>query len=399
MEKRQKFKIGVLCAKPFPKGMASTTRIISYSKGLIQNGAEVEVYSFDRVGDDSPDPLDGEVEGVKYFLPWKYHTKKGKFCHFFIDRPHIYWGTIRKIRVSHKHQPFDYFLVSTDFISHFRFFLPQLFMMRIPMAFVIDEYPLAIRMLKDRISMWDKLRYKLYHTFFRKRIVMTKALENYYNKEISPKPTYILCTVLDEKRFEGIVRQPVDRKYICYMGNMMLTKDNVDNIVRAFSMVAHDFPDIDLHLYGTPNSEDKAFVESCISECGMKERAFIKGRVDYEAVPQILVNATLLVASQPNTKRAEGGFPTKMGEYMMSHTPMLITDVGEIGEYVHDGETTFMVPPEDSVAYAEKIRYILTHESEAYQVASNAYAYAINNFTAKGATSEIIPFLKENYKM
>ena len=126
----------------------------------------------------------------------------------------------------------------------------------------------------------------------------------------------------------------------------------------------------------------------------MSDRVFIKGRVDYNKVPQILANATILVTSQPNTKRAEGGFPTKMGEYMMSHTPMIVTDVGEIHQYVQDGHTTYMVAPEDPEAYAEKLIYILDHPDEATHVAENAYAYAIKNFSAKEVTKDLLLFLK-----
>lgn len=49
----------------------------------------------------------------------------------------------------------------------------------------------------------------------------------------------------------------VAQKYMCYMGNMMLAKDNVDNIIRAFKRICDDFPDIDLYLYGTPSEKDK----------------------------------------------------------------------------------------------------------------------------------------------
>ena len=99
---QQKFKIGILCQYSFPIGMAAAIRIISYSKGLIQNGAEVEVYSFIWRGDDSDEPLEGNIDGMKYVIPCRYRTKQGKLYHFFIDRPRIYGGTIRRIKESHK---------------------------------------------------------------------------------------------------------------------------------------------------------------------------------------------------------------------------------------------------------------------------------------------------------
>ena len=391
---QQKFKIGILSTSPFPEGMASTIRIISYSKGLIQNGADVEVYSFVWRGDDSPEPLEGDIDGMKYVIPCKFHTKRGKLYHFFIDRRNIYGGTIRRIKESHKEKPFDCMLITFDTPHNFRYFLPKIAALKIPMVFICDEYPHPIKMLKKKISWWYKIRLKFYHRYFRKRVTMTKALEDFYNFEVSPKPTYILNSVLDESRFDGIKRMSVAKPYLCYMGNMQLKKDNVDNIIRAFSFIADEFPQYDLYLYGNPNAQDRAFVEDCIKQNKMTDRVFIKGRVDYAEVPQILANATILVTSQPNTKRAEGGFPTKMAEYMMSQTPMIVTNVGEIHLYVKDGHTTYMVAPENSEAYAEKLRYILNHPDEAARVAENAYDYAIKHFTAKEVTKDMLFFLK-----
>ena len=391
---QHKFKIGILCQYAFPVGMAAATRIISYSKGLIQNGAEVEVYSFIWRGDNSDEPLEGNIDGMKYVIPCRFHTQKGKLYHFFIDRPNIYGGAIRRIKESHKEKPFDCILISFDGFHNYRYFLPKIAALKIPMVHIADEYPRPIRMLKKEISWWYKIRLQFYHRYFNKRVMMTKALENYYNNVISYKPTYILNSVLDETRFIGVKRQPVDRNYLCYMGNMQLKKDNVDNIIKAFSLIAQDYPQYDLFLYGTPKSDDRQSIENCIKQNGMSDRVFIKGRVEYSKVPQILANATILVTSQPNTKRAEGGFPTKMGEYMMSHTPMIVTDVGEIHLYVQDGNTTYMVAPENPEAYAEKLMYILNHYDEATHVAENANAYAIKNFSAKEVTKDLLSFLK-----
>lgn len=70
---------------------------------------------------------------------------------------------------------------------------------------------------------------------------MTEALQKFYDELVCEKPTYILCSILNTARFDGIVKQKVSRKYMCYMGNMMLAKDNVDNIIRAFKRVCDDF--------------------------------------------------------------------------------------------------------------------------------------------------------------
>ena len=136
-------------------------------------------------------------------------------------------------------------------------------------------------------------------------------------------------------------------------------------------------------------------VEQAIREHKLEEKVFIKGRVDFDKVPQILTNASLLVTSQPITKRAQGGFPTKMAEYMMSGTPMLVTNVGEIYKYIQNGVTAYMVEPCDPDAYSQKLRYILSHPAEAEQVAQRAYEYATANFCSKPVTNKLIKFLTQ----
>lgn len=104
------------------------------------------------------------------------------------------------------------------------------------------------------------------------------------------------------------------------------------------------------------------------------------------------------MTSQPVTKRAAGGFPTKLAEYMMSHTPAIVTNVGEIHCYVQDNNTVYLVDPCDDVAYAEKMRYILSHPQEAKEVAGRAYDYAIANFGSKEVTKNLLIFLTIHYR-
>jgi glycosyltransferase involved in cell wall biosynthesis len=156
------------------------------------------------------------------------------------------------------------------------------------------------------------------------------------------------------------------------MGNMELSKDNVDNIIRAFALISDKHKDIDFYLYGAPSAKDKAFIENVIKECNMEERVFIKGRVPATEVPEILMKAHILVSSQPDTRRAEGGFPTKLGEYMATGIPTILTDVGEISQYVKDGVHVHIVPPEQPEPYAEKLDWMLNNYDKSLEIAQEA---------------------------
>lgn len=391
MTMRRIKKIGVICAYLFPEGMAPTIRIITYCKGLQQNGVKTEVFTFKETFADTTEPLEGEVQGVPYHKSYLKRSD-GSFSKI-VDKLSMLKRLLKQINESYKKEPFDYLLLSFDTLDKFYTFVPLLKIRHYKLLFIGDEFPEPIRRLKGKIPIWQKYAYRFIYRFIDGRVLMTENLKAFYDKEVCPKPTYILNSIIDEERFSNIIRQSVKQKYFCYMGNMQLAKDNVDNIIRAFSKISLFYPEYELWLFGTPNSKDRAIVERVIEDCNMQRKVFIKGRVDYNEVPQILANATVLVTSQPITKRAEGGFPTKMAEYMMSHTPMIVTNVGEIYKYVQDGENTFMVEPCDSQAYADKLEYVLQHPDIVALVADRALVYAKKHFCAKTTTSGLIGFM------
>jgi glycosyltransferase involved in cell wall biosynthesis len=206
----------------------------------------------------------------------------------------------------------------------------------------------------------------------------------FYN-DIVEKPSYILPSVTDLSRFSNILFENNNDsiKYICYMGNLELSKDNVDNIIEAFSIIANKHSNIVLHLYGTPSSHDLQIIYEIISKFNLTDRVIFKGKVANSEVPGILSRSFILVSSQPITKRAEGGFPTKLGEYMASGVPTLVTNVGEIGDYITNGINGWLAKPCDPEDYAKNMEYIINNYSEALQVAENAKEYVMENFDYK----------------
>lgn len=386
-------KICVLCPYPFPKGMAPATRMVAYCKGLVQNSVETEVVCFFPKTKEDKNPSEGEIDGIK----WSYIQQKrygvSRFNNLLIERPKVIWKTIRYLKKLDKEKKIDFVLLSFDGPVLQLVFTIFIRLIGLKVCFIGDEYPKQIRQLKDKVPFYDLWLFKLSHHLMSCRILMTQKLIDYYNAKVCKLPSYLLGSILDEKRFDFDTIEEPEKPYLCYMGNMMLAKDNVDNIIEAFAKVADTYPQLYFFLYGTPSPQDKKIIDTLIKEKGLSHRIMLKGRADYQEVPAILSKAQILVTSQPNTKRAEGGFPTKMGEYMMSHVPMIVTDVGEIKEYVQDGITTYMVPPCDPVAYAKKIDYILTHRQESLEVANRAYEYAINCFRSKEVTKGMIDFL------
>ena len=78
---------------------------------------------------------------------------------------------------------------------------------------------------------------------------------------------------------------------------------------------------------------------------------------------------------------------------MSTGIPTILTDVGEISNYVQDGVHVHIVPPENPKAYAEKLEYIINNYARCLNIATYAKQYIINNFDYKTVSKKLYDFL------
>lgn len=387
---------------PFPKGLAATNRIIAYSKGLIACGANVTIVMPYIFTDDMHIPCTEYCyESIKYVFT--YPRKKATLK---MIRALSVLSGYRK-RLAHKaaynylqtkvsKKGIDYIFIANDSIPVMKVFSKLAEKLNSKAVFVTDEYPPPIRTkLKKTIPWWKRKAYKKVLCKFDAYVFILEALRDYYT-DMCAKPAHIMHIITDTSRysFQTDVVQQCDRKYCCYMGNMELFKDNVDLIIISFNAIAKEFPFLDLYLYGAPSKSNETFLSNLIKDLGLENRVFIKGSVEFDKVPGILMNAEILLASQPNTTRASGGFPTKLGEYLASGKPAIITKVGENDRYVQDRVHAYFVEPENEEDYANTIKHIMNNYDEALMVARNGKQLIEENYSHVSSGRELYNFLE-----
>lgn len=393
---QDKLRIGVIHIYNFPVGLAPTTRITAYCKGLLSLGHYVDIFSIQPQKKDAQEPMIGTCDGGNYY----HFSRMPKFrIPILTGWSLIVYNIIkllRHINRTHRRKKYDAMILSFDEPYQLGIIGSYLKKKGIVVIAIADEYPIPIRKyLKDSVPKIKLLRYKRVYRNIDARILMTSKLQQFYDGKVGYKPTILLSTIVDTDRFENVVPLKYNRSYICYMGNMELSKDNVDNIIYAFNIIKNLYPELDLHLYGAPSVKTHHHLKTIIANLNLTDRVFIKGTVTYKDVPAVLTGATILVSSQPDTKRAEGGFPTKLGEYFMTGIPTLLTDVGEISSYVQNNINGYCVPPCDPDAYAHALEYIMSHYEEALSVAKNAKTYIISNFGYQVAGRTIANFIRQ----
>lgn len=131
----------------------------------------------------------------------------------------------------------------------------------------------------------------------------------------------------------------------------------VDTALRAFALVANDYPDTTYVIAGGGPLE--AELRTLARSLGVEERVRIVGAVPYERMPELHAAAEVFLLTSRHTPRWTENFPNACLEAMASAKPVVAGKVGGLPEMVAHGETGLLVDPEDPAAIAAALRRLL----------------------------------------
>ena len=97
----------------------------------------------------------------------------------------------------------------------------------------------------------------------------------------------------------------------------------------------------------------------------IENKVIITGSVKRNEIPALLCNSDILALARPDNKQAEGGFPTKLGEYLATGNLVVVTNVGEIGLFLEDRKNAFISEPGSPEKFSEKLREALLNDNTA----------------------------------
>jgi glycosyltransferase involved in cell wall biosynthesis len=266
----------------------------------------------------------------------------------------------------------------------------------------ISEFPDYYRYQKLNSLQFKKAE-KLEFLFLKKMLfqlsglaLMTEALMRSYNENFGNKVKRIhLPMTVDLARFTNtyLPIEGLDSSYLVYVGVMNDAKDGVNILIEAFSLISNQFPEIKLMLVG-PWQYDTPNHLRMIQDFGLSDRIFWKGEMKRELIPSVLFHAKLLLLPRPDSRQAQGGFPTKLGEYLATGRPVCATRVGEIPNYLTDNDSVFFATPGSVSSFAEAMQRALSNDEFANQVGKNGKQIALKSFNNSIQGNILYNFLK-----
>ena len=196
----------------------------------------------------------------------------------------------------------------------------------------------------------------------------------------------------ESERFSDVPKtESVYGNYIGYCGNMR-DYDGVSILIRAFGKIALKYPTINLVLAG--NSPDVENQKRIVEELDIKDRVFFIGRLNRDEVPQFLSNASVLALASPTSDRACASMPCKVGEYLCTDVPVVVTALGELPKYLTDGVDSFLAIPDSVDGFADKLEDALSDMPRANKIGIEGHRTAMREFDGEKQAERIIAFFE-----
>lgn len=279
-------------------------------------------------------------------------------------------------------------------ISMYKSFANICNFLNIPYVVERSELPDYIKN-KERYNTPKGLRYTLKsENAFRSFdgwLLETQNLVDFYSSFF--KKNTVLCVApmtVEMERF-NLPKQdnPEYGRYIGYCGNMR-EDDGMSILIKSFAIIALKYPEVSLILAG--ESDDIPTYKELVSKLKLDDRVRFLGHVSRDQVPILLCNAEILVLASPTSDRACATMPCKVGEYLATGNPVVVTGLGEINKFLVDRESAYLSEPDSPEAFAKKLDEALIDTEKSRIVGERGRIVASQNFSSAMLSNDITNF-------
>jgi glycosyltransferase involved in cell wall biosynthesis len=196
-----------------------------------------------------------------------------------------------------------------------------------------------------------------------KIVVIHNGLCEANQEHAGHRATQIIGQVTEDSSAEG---RRLSRKALCAELCLPEQVKIIGMVARLVAVKGHQYfleaaaqvarEDASLHFVLIGDGPLRSELENQSRQLGIAERVhFLGDRKDARQLVAAFDVAALTSLSE--------GLPNSVMEAMSAAVPVIATRVGGTTELINDGETGFLIPPANSEALAERLRFVLRHET------------------------------------
>ena len=138
------------------------------------------------------------------------------------------------------------------------------------------------------------------------------------------------------------------------------------------------------------SGQRRAELEALSQELGLDAVVRFRGPVSHEDIPALLAGFDLFVLSSDWE-----GLPMVLIEAAAAGLPIVATDVGGVGEVVHDGVTGYLVPPREPRKLADALARMIEEPDRRLEMGRRARARAESQFDIRRLAKQTADLYRE----
>ena len=392
----------IITKQPFPHGMAATNRILCFGKAIVSQGIRCKVLTFTRTEVYGKKLRNTENEGVFEGIEFQYMGKtplRGKnpiIRKLFdlmdqISLPFYLLKNLKKndivISVNGKDVRFINFLIH---ITHYK-----------KAKFVRELCEIPYGTGKETKTTIKKRNYTLKKQFplCDGIIAISDTLMSLAKEHISNNCHIIKIPILVdfEKYYIEDKSLEVTVPYIFHSGTLYEQKDGILGMLEAFGKASqHLSKTIHFICTGNPqNSPQHHEILKIINQYQISDKLTFVGYLFSEQIRDYLSKASLVILNKHPNQQNTYGFSTTLGEYLAAGKPVIITRVGEAMNWLKDGESAYIIEPNDTDLLAKTIVDAFSDPEKRKAIGKNGQKVCKDNFDFRNYGEKIGLFLQE----
>jgi glycosyltransferase involved in cell wall biosynthesis len=174
-------------------------------------------------------------------------------------------------------------------------------------------------------------------------------------------------------------------------------KDGFIEMLHAMKLLNERQRRVELWAAGSPVKKHyMRRIEDFLRENPQLEDAVkLLGRLPQEELPETFQACDAMILSRPRKRFALAGLPQKVPEYMAMERPIIVTDVGDIPEYVRNGIEGLVVPPDSPVAVADAVEELMDLPDRGMEMGRAARSRASEVFDSRMLAERLLAFLEK----
>jgi len=181
----------------------------------------------------------------------------------------------------------------------------------------------------------------------------------------------------------------IDKKLKFVYAGSYGNKDGVLLLINAFDKLSNKYPDIQLLLLGKITKESLRKIQL------LENKNIIHlGYLDEKNYWLKLCEADILCMTRVDSLYANAGFPFKLGEYLATRRPVIVTDTSDIKYYLTDKKDCVMAKPSDEVSLIEAIEYLIKNPDKRKKIGNNGYNTCLKFFNPEINGKILLNYLK-----